>query len=77
MLVRMWYKWNSNTLFVGLQGGKITLDNSWQFLINLNIHSSGDPAITLSCPREKSTYMYPPENLYTNVYSSFMHNSPN
>lgn len=52
MLGRMWYKWNSNTLFVGLQGGKITLENSWQFLVNLNIHSSWDPAITLAQEKE-------------------------
>ena len=53
-----------------------SLETSWHFLIKLNMQLPYDPALALLgiYPREMKIYIH--KYLYTNVHSSFIHNSP-
>ena len=49
----------------------------WQFLVKLNIYLLFDPAHIFGCLSQRNENLCPHENLYMNVYSSFIPNSPN
>ena len=60
----------------GNVNGTASLENSWQFLIKLNMQISYNPAIVLLSTylREMKTYVHT-NNLYINVYSSIISSS--
>lgn len=60
MLTKMWRNWISHTLPVEVQNGATALENSWQFLIKLNVYLPRDPAITFLgiYPRGLKTYVH-------------------
>ena len=66
---------NSRLLLMGMQNGTATLEDSWLFLTQLNIVSPSHPATARlgMYSTELKTYAHT-KNLYTNVYSSFIHN---
>ena len=47
MLVRIWRKWKSPPLLVGLQAVTTTLESVWEFLRKMDIVLPEDPAVPL------------------------------
>lgn len=43
----MWVNWNSYTLFVGMQKGIATIENTMEYFQKLKLQLSFDPAIPL------------------------------
>ena len=66
----MWRKGNPGALFVGMQTGEATLENSWNFLRKLKMELPFDPAIPLLGLYPKSPKTPIQKNLCTPVFTA-------
>ena len=78
MLVRMCSTRNAHSLLIGMQSGKATLEDSWQFLSKLNIFLPYDRVFTFVgiYPKELKPYIHT-KNLHVDVNSTYIHDCQN
>lgn len=75
MLLRMWRKWNSHTLLVGIQNGTPLWKRAWQFLKKLNMYLTVWTASPKYLLKRKES-LCPYKDLYPTIYSGGIHNHP-
>lgn len=71
---RIQCNWNSHTSLVRIQNNILLWKTLWECPTELHTHSTYDPSNPLLHinPKEMKTCFY--QNMYANIYSSFIHN---